>query len=232
MINKKKFEECEGADFSLTRALSGLIIILVGFAYLFKTLGLIDFYFNLWSLWPLAIVLLGLMLLSKKNLVSDVVGVITIILVLVAVFFVIFSPPAAVPDEQPEVNKIPVFLFYYKQSEDEGLACGPDAVLPVGREIESTLTPIKDTISLLIEGELTEEERVQGFTTEFPNEDFELLDVNLKDGVLYLEFTEVPGFTTGGSCRISLLTNQITKTAKQFLGVNEVVLLPESIFQP
>jgi spore germination protein GerM len=94
------------------------------------------------------------------------------------------------------------------------------------------MTPIKDAISLLIKGELTEEERAQGFTTEFPNEDFKLLDVNLKDGVLYLEFTEVPGFTTGGSCRISLLTNQIIKTAKQFLGVNEVVLLPESIFQP
>ncbi|MDD3170611.1 MAG: GerMN domain-containing protein [Candidatus Pacebacteria bacterium] len=231
MLNKKKFEECEGADFSLTKALAGLIIILVGFAFLFKNLDLIDFDFNLFSLWPLLVVLLGLMLLSKKNLVSDMVGVITIILVLVALFFVIF-PHRNSTQEQPEINKTPVLLFYYKQSEDEGLACGPDAVLPVGRKIETTLTPIKDTINLLIKGELTEEEKIQGFTTEFPNPDFKLLDVNLKDGVLYLEFTEVPGFTTGGSCRISLLTNQIIKTAKQFPGVNEVILLPESIFQP
>ncbi len=231
MINKSKFEQCEGGDFSLSRALAGLIIIFVGFAFLFKSLGLIDLDFNVFSLWPLLIVLLGLILLSKKNIISDAVGVITIIFVLAAVLFAVFSPQEPM-QEQPETKKIPVSLFYYKQSEDEGLACGPDAVLPVGREIESTLTPIKDTINLLIKGELTEEEKVQGFSTEFPNEDFKLLSINLKDGVLYLEFTEVPGFTTGGSCRISLLTNQIIKTAKQFPGVNEVILLPESVFQP
>jgi len=168
--------------------------------------------------------------LSKNSTVSNVIGLLVIVIVLAIVLFAIFNSQPV--QNEPEVNKIPVLLFYYKQSDDESLACGPDAILPVMREIEATQTPIQDTINLLIKGELTEEERALGFTTEFPNPDFKLLGANLKDGVLYLEFTEVPGFTTGGSCRISLLTNQIIKTAKQFPGVNEVVLLPESLFQP
>jgi plasmid maintenance system killer protein len=128
--------------------------------------------------------------------------------------------------------KTKVQLFYYNQLEDKSVECGQDYVLPVEREIDSTQTPIQDTINLLIKGELTQAEKDMGFTTEFPNKDFKLLSANLKDGVLSLEFTEVPGFTTGGSCRVSILTAQIIKTAKQFPGVDNVILLPESIFQP
>jgi len=196
----------------------------------FESLNLLNINFDFSKLWPLLIILLGLAILSKNSTVSNVIGLLVIVIVLAIVLFAIFNSQPV--QNEPEVNKIPVLLFYYKQSDDESLACGPDAILPVMREIEATQTPIQDTINLLIKGELTEEERALGFTTEFPNPDFKLLGANLKDGVLYLEFTEVPGFTTGGSCRISLLTNQIIKTAKQFPGVNEVVLLPESLFQP
>jgi len=212
---------------NLTRVFAGLMLILIGLLWFFESLGLLNIDFDFSKLWPLLIILLGLAILSKNNTVSQVICLLVIIIVLAVVLFAIFNQPV-----NQEVNKVPVLLFYYKQSEDENLACGPEAVLPVRREIEATQTPIKDTINLLIKGELTEEERAQGFTTEFPNPDFKLVGVNLKDGVLYLEFTEVPGFTTGGSCRVSLLTNQIIKTAKQFPEVKEVVLLPESLFQP
>ncbi len=220
----------ENNKINLTRIFAGLMLMLIGLAWLFESLNLLNINFDFSKLWPLLIILLGLAILSKNSTVSNVIGLLVIVIVLAIVLFAIFNSQPV--QNEPEVNKIPVLLFYYKQSDDESLACGPDAILPVMREIEATQTPIQDTINLLIKGELTEEERALGFTTEFPNPDFKLLGANLKDGVLYLEFTEVPGFTTGGSCRISLLTNQIIKTAKQFPGVNEVVLLPESLFQP
>ena len=134
--------------------------------------------------------------------------------------------------EEIEKPKTKVQLYYYNELEDKEIKCGVDYVLPVEREIDLTRTPIQDAINLLIKGEIKEEEKEAGFITEFPNEEFKLLGVNLKDEILYLEFNEVPGFTSGGSCRVSLLANQIIKTAKQFSGINEVVLLPESIFQP
>lgn len=134
--------------------------------------------------------------------------------------------------EEIELPKTKVQLYYYNQLEDKEIRCGVDYVLPVEREINLTKTPIKDTINLLIKGEIKEEEKELGFITEFPNNDFKLLGADLRDETLYLEFSEVPGFTSGGSCRVSLLANQVIKTAKQFSGVSEVILLPESIFQP
>ena len=129
-----------------------------------------------------------------------------------------------------------VKLYYYNKTKDieaSGfVSCSPDAVLPVEREIPRTDTPIEDTIRLLIEGELTEAEKAAGFTTEFPHPEFKLLDVDFKDGLLTLTFTEVRSFTVGGACRVTLLAAQIKKTARQFPGVREVRLAPDSLFQP
>jgi len=47
-----------------------------------------------------------------------------------------------------------------------------------------------------------------------------------------LKFTEVPGFTSGGSCRVGLLMEEILKTVKQFPQVKSIVLEPESLFEP
>jgi hypothetical protein len=131
-----------------------------------------------------------------------------------------------------------VKLYYYNENKDreisggEGLSLEPEAVIPVERLIPITVTPIQDTIRLLINGELSDAERDAGFMTEFPNKDFKLIGANLKSDVLTLEFTEVPGFTTGGSARMRLMTASIIKTAKQFPEVKEVKFIPEEIFQP
>jgi spore germination protein GerM len=136
----------------------------------------------------------------------------------------------------PEIvaNKLKLHLYYYNRFIDQGIAdyipCM--AVLPVEREIPLTDTPIDDAIDLLIKGQLTGTERAHGFDTEFPHADFKLLSSDLVEGVLTLTFTEVPGFTMGGSCRTGLLAKQISLTAKQFPEVNEVKFLPESLFQP
>ncbi len=84
----------------------------------------------------------------------------------------------------------------------------------------------------MINGELTDDERAQGFSTEFPNPDFKFLNLSLTDDVLTLTFTTVNSFTSGGSCRVGLLAKQISLTAKQFSEVDEVRFEPYSLFQP
>lgn len=132
---------------------------------------------------------------------------------------------------------LPVSLYYYNVAADmaidESVPCSPDAVLPVERNITVSDTPIMDTLSLLLLGELSQEERDEGFETEFPNPDFQLVSADLdENGVLVLDFTEAPGFTTGGSCRVGLLDAQIRKTAEQFPEVLEVRYTSEELFQP
>jgi spore germination protein GerM len=140
------------------------------------------------------------------------------------------SPPAN--QNQNTATQKTVQLYYYNSKFDKTQGCDTNAVLPVARQIPVSQTPIQDTIRLLIKGELQTSEKSAGFTTEFPNPGFKLVGANLKSGQLTLEFTEVPGFTSGGSCRISLLASQITKTALQFPEVKTVKFLPEELFQP
>jgi spore germination protein GerM len=107
------------------------------------------------------------------------------------------------------------------------------AVFPVYREIPQSTTLIRDTIELLIRGEITKQEEELGFITEFPHPGFRLVGLDLKNGgTLVLEFTEIFGFTTGGSFRILVMREQIEKTALQFAAVKSVEFYPESLFQP
>jgi hypothetical protein len=80
---------------------------------------------------------------------------------------------------------------------------------------------------------LTETEKLSGFVTEYPNADFKLLESNLSDaGTLTLKFTEVPGFTSGGSCRVGIMMQEILKTVRQFPEVKRIVFKPDSLFEP
>jgi hypothetical protein len=125
-----------------------------------------------------------------------------------------------------------VQLYYYNQKLDKE-GCNSDYVLPVERQIPLTNTPIQDTIKLLIKGEITDTERSQGFTSEFPHAGFVLNGANLVNGILTLDFPEVNGFTVGGSCRVGILSSQITKTAKQFAEVKQVIYThPDGMWQP
>ncbi|MDD4358762.1 MAG: GerMN domain-containing protein, partial [Candidatus Pacebacteria bacterium] len=110
--------------------------------------------------------------------------------------------------------------------------CSKEGLVQVKREIPTTMTPIQDTIKLLLKGELTHEEVRSGITTEFPLEGLELKAASLKDGILTLTFEDLEDKTGGGSCRVSILWNQISETAKQFGGVKIVKFMPEELFQP
>lgn len=130
-----------------------------------------------------------------------------------------------------------VALYYFNQKEDSKLPpeqqINVDSLLPVYRNFAATDDILRDTITYLLQGVLSADEKKIGFTTEFPNKDFRLLSTNLDaDWVLTLEFTDVPGFTDGGSARMLIMANSIIKTAKQFPGVTKVVFVPETLFQP
>lgn len=145
-----------------------------------------------------------------------------------------FKMPVKFKGASAQIRKIK--LYYYNVKKDKEIAdyisCGPEAVLPVEREIQITKTPIQDAVKLLLEGRLSEEEKNNGFLTEFPLSGFKLMEANLKNGVLTLKFDDPENKTSGGSCRVGILWNQIEKTAKEFSEVKEVKFLPETIFQP
>jgi len=136
-----------------------------------------------------------------------------------------------------ESNEINVDLYYYNfledQKIDESIPCSTDAIIKVERRIPRSDTYIKDTLALLLQGDITDEEKSYGFNTEFPNSGFILEDLSLsEDGELKLKFADKNGFMSGGSCRVGLLQSQIEKTALQFIEVKTVVITPDQLFEP
>ena len=133
-------------------------------------------------------------------------------------------------------EKRTINLYYYNPSLDEdetgNIMCSEKGIVEVKREVEKTMTPIQDSIKLLLKGELTEEEKALGITTEYPLEGFSLKGALLKDGDLTLEFDDLNDKTIGGSCRTAILWFQIRNIAMQFSEVKTVKFIPEELFQP
>ncbi len=126
-------------------------------------------------------------------------------------------------------------LYFYNPALDQGVGgvqCTSKGLVEVVRVIPKTETPLQDSIRLLLEGRITEEEKAQGVTTEFPLAGLSLKGVNIRDGVATLEFVDLQNKTVGGSCRVAILWAQISATAKQFSTVSEVRFIPEELFQP
>ncbi len=164
--------------------------------------------------------------------------------------FIIFKKdnPSGIPEYDAEImfpvvlkpkipKKVDVYLYYYNKEEDISLSggnisCREEAILPVKRNISFSDNLIRDSIELLINEELLQKEIESGFENEFLHSGLEVEKINLEDGILTINLNEVPGFTSGGSCRVGILSSQIKKTAMQFEGVKEVIFLPDSIFQP
>ena len=65
-----------------------------------------------------------------------------------------------------------VQLYYYDPANDRdssgNIMCSRNGLTAVQRQIPSTITPIQDTIRLLLKGELTNAEQAAGVTTEYP----------------------------------------------------------------
>jgi len=156
--------------------------------------------------------------------------------------------PSGLPENADEI-RIPVMLikgssvqtrtiklYYYSpelDKDNEGnILCSRKGLVAVEREIPITITPIQDSINLLISGDLTEAERAQGITSEYPLEGFSLTGASLNNGILTFEFNDPNNKTGGGSCRTGILWFQIEATAKQFPEIQQVRFSPDYLFQP
>lgn len=130
-----------------------------------------------------------------------------------------------------------VALYYFNQIEDQKLPAEQQvnihSILPVYRIFPVSDDLLVDVVNELIKGNLTVSEQKMWFTTEFPHTAFKLLSTDLdSDGTLTLEFSEVPGFTDGGSARMLILQNVIQKTVAQFTAVKKIIFTPDTLFQP
>jgi hypothetical protein len=152
--------------------------------------------------------------------------------------------PSGLPEHDDEL-RVPVILektgrtimlYYYNSGLDKdesgNVLCSRNGLVSVERLVPATKTPIQDTIKLLLQGSLSEEEKARDITTEYPLGGLFLRGASLKDGVLTLEFDDPNNKTGGGSCRVGILWFQIEATAKQFPEVKSVRFLPEELFQP
>lgn len=159
--------------------------------------------------------------------------VVNLVLIILGVLIIasLFYQDVFKAEEKRTIN-----LYYYNSSLDKdetgNIMCSQKGIVEVKREIEKTITPIQDSIKLLLKGELMEEERVLGISTEYPLEGFSLKGASLKDGDLTLEFNDFNNKTIGGSCRTAILWFQIRNTAMQFPEVKTVKFIPEELFQP
>lgn len=75
----------------LGRLLVGLVLVMVGLAYLGNSTGWFHINIDLWRLWPLLIVILGLSMLSRRGWVAWLIGAIVTLVVLGAVALALFS---------------------------------------------------------------------------------------------------------------------------------------------
>jgi len=90
-IHHHHYHEYRG--FNLGRFLLGMIVVVVGLAYLAKTTGWINFNFNVqWlNLWPLLIIFIGLSLISFRGWAGALLGIFISLLVLAFVALLIFN---------------------------------------------------------------------------------------------------------------------------------------------
>lgn len=166
---------------------------------------------------------------------KKIILAILVILILggAAAYFKFYPKPFVLEKTQPQQT---VSLYYYNpeldRDESGNIMCSKQGLVQVQRKIPVIQTPIQDTVKLLLRGELTDEERGQGISTEYPLEGFSLESASLKDGVLTLQFNDPNYKTGGGACRVGILWFQVEATAKQFVGIQQVRFLPEELFQP
>lgn len=143
------------------------------------------------------------------------------------------SQPSRLP-QPPEYRT--VLLYHYSASADVdssgNVLCGSAGLVPVQRRVVRTDNAAADAVRELLAGQLTNAERARGLTTEFPLPGVTLVSADLESGLLTLAIEDRYSRTSGGACRASILRAQVEATARQFREVQQVVILPEDLFQP
>jgi hypothetical protein len=147
------------------------------------------------------------------------------------------EPPAALlPLQDGSARMIPVTLYAYDPRLDldpsGNVLCSAQGLVPITREIPEGDTQLRYALEELLAGNLTQDEKARGLTSEFPLPGVSLDDVSVDGGTANILVNDRENKTSGGSCRVSIMRAQIETTAKGFGGVEEVRILPDEAFQP
>lgn len=81
------------SGFSFSRLLVGVLIICVGLAFLGHSLGWFTANFNWWNLWPIVIIIVGLLFLTGRGWISAIIGIAVTLLVIGVIALLIFGNP-------------------------------------------------------------------------------------------------------------------------------------------
>lgn len=130
-----------------------------------------------------------------------------------------------------------VKLYFYNENLDKdasgNVLCSEKGLVAVNRTIPRTNTPIQDAVRELLKGPTQAERTASSLSqSEFPLSGVVLNSASVSNGVLTLNFSDPQNRTSGGSCRVQVLREQIEATAMQFGGVSSVRLEPSGVFQP
>ena len=117
-------------------------------------------------------------------------------------------------------------LYFVRTFDDQ------EEIVEVERSIPYTIAPARAAIRELLRGPLPHEEGMSSAI----NEETELQNISIQDGMAFVDFNERLEEGVAGSARVTLIRNQIEKTLMQFDTVEEVIILingrTEDILQP
>ena len=130
------------------------------------------------------------------------------------------------------IETMKVKVYFNNGKLDPEFSC--NKVFPVEREIPKTQAVARAALEELLKG-ATEDEKERGFFTSI-NPGVEIQSLTVENGTAKVDFDEQLEFQVGGSCRVSAISAQITRTLKQFLTVDDVIISisgrTEDILQP
>jgi spore germination protein GerM len=134
--------------------------------------------------------------------------------------------------EPPKEEFMTVKAFFNNDKMDPEFSC--NKVFPVEREILKTEAVARAALTELLKGP-TDTEKAQGFFTSI-NPGVKIQELTIENGVAIVDFDSQLEFQVGGSCRVSAIRAEITKTLEQFPTVTSVMISingrTEDILQP
>lgn len=135
----------------------------------------------------------------------------------------------------PATSTQMVNLYYYRPLDDineEGeLQCSMAGLAAVTREVTGEGTElISNTLTLLLEKELSRQQRQQGLTSEFPLDDVLLVGLRVDDGIATVALDDQSSQLAVDNCRSDIIRFQIEETIRQFPSVANVRFLPRTLF--
>ncbi|MFA5086072.1 MAG: GerMN domain-containing protein [Candidatus Paceibacterota bacterium] len=137
----------------------------------------------------------------------------------------VMSLPLKFGGEKSSVN-----VYFGKEGNSE--TC--KEVFPLERNIAKTEAVARAAVEELLKG-LTEEEKGAGYFTGI-NEGVKINRLSITDGIAEIDFDDSLERGVGGSCKVTFIREQITKTLMQFETVKKVIISingrTEDILQP